>query len=671
MQALSASTVILGGGGGCVTRISEDGGQIFRRIFNVAESGCPEPVAAFSFVSPHVGFLLLANGAVEMTTDGGETFARRTGIPGTAASSGGGALTGTDIHFLTPTTGIAFVSAPGGVSSAYATPDGGVSWTPVTLPAGSHVTSVHFVDEKDAYAIGLDTLLRSTDGGASWKAEPIGAGNSFNSIDCASATECVFTVTAGNSLIETADGGATDTVKTASSSLLYAAGYASAKQIVAVGQSGATVLSGDGGATFTPASADVGGMYSRLRLGPGGILLAPGSGGNLALSTNGGLGWQVLATQTSQELADVSFGTTALGYALDIKGGLQRTTNGGASWQTLNPGTTQPARAVLALGSNTVLLLGPVGINRAVAGGPFEPLSGSVVRGAEVNEYDTAGSAVFAFGLGGHTLIRSTDEGAKWTAVSLPLSRKASRKNGHRVSALPGVSTASVAFTSAQAGFILDEQGRLWSTANGGRSWREIVSAGTGEGIQLAFSSPTEGFMSLRRFGTDSSDAYVLRTTDAGVIWHPQEITAGALPYGGLVSAGPLGAAALIDGPPSLDRLFFSTSTGGEVSGTAEPLTLSTPRRIYRKRQLKAAHDSVRISGTLGGAIGGEEIVVSRRSLAGGAWQQQEVVAGANGGSFSTTWHITQSSVFVAQWAGDNGHPGVASTGLVVRVRPH
>ena len=48
-----------------------------------------------------------------MTADGGETFSRRTGIPGTAASSGGGALTGTDIHFLTPTTGIAFVSAPG------------------------------------------------------------------------------------------------------------------------------------------------------------------------------------------------------------------------------------------------------------------------------------------------------------------------------------------------------------------------------------------------------------------------------------------------------------------------------------------------------------------------------------------------------------------------------
>ena len=29
--------------------------------------------------------MLLKNGSVEMTTDGGETFARRTGVPGTPA----------------------------------------------------------------------------------------------------------------------------------------------------------------------------------------------------------------------------------------------------------------------------------------------------------------------------------------------------------------------------------------------------------------------------------------------------------------------------------------------------------------------------------------------------------------------------------------------------------
>jgi hypothetical protein len=63
--------------------------------------------------------------------------------------------------------------------------------------------------------------------------------------------------------------------------------------------------------------------------------------------------------------------------------------------------------------------------------------------------------------------------------------------------------------------------------------------------------------------------------------------------------------------------------------------------------------------------------VVSRRNLAGGPWQQQEVVAGANGGSFETTWHITKSSLFVAHWAGDNGHPGVGSSVLSVTVKAH
>ena len=136
VQTLAPSTIVVGGGEGCVTRISVDGGQIYdTRIFNVAESGCEEPVAAFSFLSPQNGALLLKNGSIEMTSDGGETFSRETSVPGTAASSGGGSLVGADIHFISASSGIAFVNNPTtGASSAYATPDGGVSWTPVTLP---------------------------------------------------------------------------------------------------------------------------------------------------------------------------------------------------------------------------------------------------------------------------------------------------------------------------------------------------------------------------------------------------------------------------------------------------------------------------------------------------------------------------------------------------------
>ncbi|HSZ04956.1 MAG TPA: YCF48-related protein [Solirubrobacteraceae bacterium] len=664
VQALSPSTVVVGGGGGCITRISTNGGQTFTRIFNVAESSCPEPVAAFDFVSAQDGFLLLRNGSLEATTDGGETFSRKTGIPGTPSSSGGGGDAGVALHFNTPEAGIVFVNEPSGVSSAYTTPDGGVSWSQVSLPAGAKVTAVHFVNATDAYAIGPNTLLRSTNGGETWVAQKVAAGNDFNSIDCASAEECMLTVTAGNELVKTTDGGATDTVITTSSSLIYGAAYASPTQIVAVGESGATVLSSDGGATFTPSSADIGGEYSRLRAGPDGLVLAPGAKGDFALSANGGQSWRLIATQTSAELLDVAFSTPQIGYALDVNGGLQQTGNGGASWQTLNPGTTTPARAVVALGASAVLLIGPVGIHRAVDGGRFEAVNGKAVASARLSDYDLAGSTVLAFGAGTHTLIRSTDLGASWRAIRLPLTDRKGRTSE---------SIRSVAFTSADHGFLLDTNGRIWQTRNGGDTWREILSAGTSDGIQLAFSDPMHGFLSVGSFGPEEGNAYVLRTDDGGVSWHPQEITDGSIPSDGILASSALDASLLIDGTSvtnaPLDRLLFTTSSGGDVAGPQESLSLSTPRRRLSRRTLKAAHDTVTVNGTLAGAIGGEQIVVSSRSLSGGPWRHQQVVAGANGGSFTTSWRITGSSVFVAQWAGASGRPGAGSTVLSVTVR--
>jgi hypothetical protein len=215
--------------------------------------------------------------------------------------------------------------------------------------------------------------------------------------------------------------------------------------------------------------------------------------------------------------------------------------------------------------------------------------------------------------VGGHTLLRSTTEGAKWSALALPLAAKATHKGKRRIAAKPGVAIRSIAFTSAQAGVLLDTQGRLWLTRNGGKRWTEVLSAGTSEAALLNEGTGTNG--------------------------------------------------------EALDRELFTTSTGGDIAGTAERLSLGTSRTTYTKRKLKAAHSSVRITGTLAGALGGEEIVVSRRNVAGGSWQHQVVVAGANGGSFATTWHITKSSVFVAQWAGDSGRPGQGSTLLKVTVR--
>jgi photosystem II stability/assembly factor-like uncharacterized protein len=663
LQVLAPSTIVISGGSGCSTRISSNGGQTFTRIFNVAESNCPEPVAAISFVSPQLGYLLLSNGSLEMTSDGGQTFSRRTAVPGTPVSSGGGNLQAVAVHFISATTGIAIVNNPSSnASSAYVTPDGGVSWTQVSLPAGARVTSLDFLDSSNGYAVGPGTLLRTSDGGNTWTARPIAAGNSFNSIDCASVSECVLTVTSGNELVLTGDGGATQTVKTTSSSLIYGAAYASPGQIVAVGAGGATVVSDNGGGTFTPESADIGGEFGRLRSGPGGILLAPGSKGNIAISYDSGVSWHVIATQTSANLIDASFASPQIGYALDSGGGLQQTSNGGSSWQTLSAGG-QPAKGVAAVG-NAVLLIGPSGVRRAVGGGRFEPVTGSVAAGASLSDYDIAGSVVFAYGAGTHTLIRSTNSGGSWTKVRLPLTNR----HGHT-----RVSIRSVAFTGASTGMLLDTAGRTWVTHNGGASWREVLATGTSSGIQLAFSDASHGYMTLSSFGADGGEAYVLRTEDGGQTWHPQAVTVGSISPDALVATSAQDAALLIDGfapgGGALDRLLFATTTGGDVAGTPAALTLSTHSLRLTRRALRRSHGALVVNGTLAGALGGEQIVVSRRSASGGSWQHQVVVAGANGGSFTTTWHVGGSSVFVAQWAGDSGRPGLGSRPLTVNVR--
>ncbi|MGB2711452.1 MAG: hypothetical protein WBC33_08030, partial [Conexibacter sp.] len=82
VQAVDAQTVVAGGG--CVARRSADAGATFAAMtFTPLESNCRARLADMSFVSPTDGFLLLTDGAVLATTDGGAQFSPRTALPGT------------------------------------------------------------------------------------------------------------------------------------------------------------------------------------------------------------------------------------------------------------------------------------------------------------------------------------------------------------------------------------------------------------------------------------------------------------------------------------------------------------------------------------------------------------------------------------------------------------
>jgi photosystem II stability/assembly factor-like uncharacterized protein len=640
---------------GIVVRRSDDGGKTFHKVFVLAETNCPDRVAASYFVNPQVGYLLLRDGNVLRTTDGGQTFGRGTAIPGTQASAGGGNGTPADAIFTTPDAGIVFLA---NTNTAFRTTDAGQSWTPEPDVQPGSVQRLRAVDATTFYAFGPNTLLRSADGGQTWQARNAGA--TITGVSCVTADICLMTTDKGDRLLRTTDGGATPAQQiTASTAPLYAAGFASAERAVAAGAGGATAISNDQGINYTPVGGDIAGSFQfGLRLGPApNVALALGARGQLARTTDSGVTWKAINVATSADMRDTSFSTPDAGYALDQRGGLFRTTNGGTSWQPIDPGTTAAPRAVITRGS-VVLLAGPRGVRRNAGGGEFN-LGGGVARGAAVENFDRAGSAIFAYGP--TTIIRTTNGGSRWTAFKGP--RNSKRK---------ALRLRDVDMTSGSSGYVLDSTGRVWRTRNGGKKWSELPAVGTDEGLALSFGSASSGFLTLGGYPADDGVAYVQRTTDGGKHWRPQRIASGEFPgTEGVISPSAKTAYALTSTPAAGNGVFrslFTTAVGGDA-GSSSTLTLTTSKKKLSKSALKKARNRITVNGALKGAQGGEPIVVSARAAGSTSWTEQVVTAGANGGRFTASFRIRGRAKFVARWAGDSGSQGAGSSLLTVTVR--
>jgi len=651
LQIIDPETVVVLSNDACVLRRSDDGGRTFHKIFIVAEVNCPDRVQSLYFVDKSTGYLLLRDGSVLRTTDAGQSFSKQTAIPGTQASATPGGADARDIMFTGPDSGIAFATASGGPASvAFSTTDAGISWKPLAIPLAS-VERLYRFDASTIYAIGAETLLRSTDGGKTFARQQFGPGHTLTSIACADPSICLLT-TAKGELNRTTDGGATATTITASSVGLAGAAFADATRAVAVGAAGQTVVSDDAGINYVPIGGDIGGQFSLLRRGPLATwAFAPGAKGQIALTLDGGVNWKVANVSTSADILDTSWSDAKTGYALDARGGLFRTQNGGLTWQTLSAGAGAAARAVIAIpGGTNVLLLGPRGIRRSVGGGEFNTVPGKLVTKAPISDAQLAGSAIFAWAAGGKQLLVSGDGGKSWKAAKLPSKKTRIRQ---------------VSFVSRSAGFLLDTAGRVYRTSNG-RSWTQSLSAGTSRATAISFGSPTSGYLSIGAFPGDPLNAYVLHTSDGGRSWRPQAVSTGQIGTSGIVATDATHAFALLL-PGQASRRFFFTATGGDA-GVTSPLKIrATPAR-FTKKSLRTLRGKVTIAGTLGGAVGGEQITVSTRALKGSIWTSRSVTAGANGGSFSATFAIKGPSVFVAQWAGDSGRIGQGTAPLVVKV---
>jgi photosystem II stability/assembly factor-like uncharacterized protein len=646
------NTVVVGAG--CVLRRSDDGGATFKAFSFSASSGCDNGIASLSFPSAPTGYLLLANGAVLRTEDGGASFSDRGAVPGTAATAPSGTPdTPTDVLFTDANTGFAVVRGSAG-GAVYRTTDGGATWFQrATNPQG--LNGLQFPDASIGYAVGsANTVLKTTDGGETWNPRNVPdtiPASELTSIRCATTSSCLIATASGERVLRTSNGGNFFTAFSPAAQKIFAVAFSNASNAVAVGENGTTVLSTNidtGNPSFVPvADQPLSGPFSRLRSGSGSLVLAPGEGGKLGRSTDGGRHWGTVQVPTSENLRDAWFVDPNVGFALDAGGQVQRTLDGGDGWSELATGTTARPNALYAPDASTVMLFGPKGVRRATSGTDprFDPVDSKAASSATLTDYDrTAGLALFAYGRA--KLIVSSDHGASWRVVKGPVKKPHYRR---------------VDFLTGKLGYALLESGRLFWTRNGGKRWSEMLGIGTARGYDLSFGDASNGYMSLDRFGTGGGTAaWVLRTSDGGSTWRPQLVGPDPFAAGGLVAPDAATAFALGDG----SSLFY-TSSGGDRANVQSTLTLTPGRATITRPR------SVRLAGKLTPPAEGAVVTVSARNPATHRWTVIATPTVSAKGTFTVSHKVRHTTQYVAQWPGSAALAGDGSpmVGVVKRKR--
>ena len=646
VEAIDANTVVAGGG--CVARLSTDGGQSFSRIaFTPVESSCPDGshLAALWYVNAQHGYLVLNDGSVFETTNGAD-FATKTAIPGTKQAGGG----------VVPTDAV-FTSDTGGFVT---TSDGNIY-------ADDRLRRQLEVRERDQPA-GPGDHVRLGDGrlrGRRQLALPqdqrrrrdVGRRRRSGPARTSRRSAAPMRRRASPPPRPAPSWSSRSTAPRPSrprrrrpircSPRRSRRRCGSRPPASRARRSSPTTRAPTRGRSAAGWTAS----FSRIVAGKvAGTAFAPGPKATLGKTVDGGKTWTRGNVTTTADVLDVSFPTASAGYALDAAGGLFVTTSGGGFWKTLDTGSTARPGAVYAPTPTTVMVIGPTGVRRSVdGGGSFDAVKGGAVAHTSLQRVDRGGSAIVAYGA--QDVIRSTDAGKTWKAIKKP--GKYIKKGKKRVNRL-GV--RRVDFVDATHGFLLDTSGRLWRTSNAGSSWTELPGVGTSAARGMSFSSAQKGYLVISSFGdVRQPTGFLLRTDDGGATWHPQFVVSTPIADDGVVAGGATDY--LLGGQQSL---LYST-TGGD-SGASSELTIAAPKTRYAK----AAH--ITVTGKLKPASGNERVTVSYRRPGSTRWTTQTVNASANG-SYTTSWNLAKgANQFVAQWQGNFRAHGDGSKVLTVTV---
>ncbi|MEP7301630.1 MAG: YCF48-related protein [Caldimonas sp.] len=367
------------------------------------------------------------------------------------------------------------------------TADRGVSWQPLTPPAGSMPgTTYKLVDATTVFASSdITPLQRTSDGGATWEPVPLPvvAGTFIAFYETFTAQRIVATDGLGRSYL-TVDGGAHWALRgaggaaAASVSSLW---FFDSREGVALAYDGSTVRTSDGGQTWTAGIAAVAAGWRRAQfLADASLGWAIADSGAIHRSADKGRSWQAPPASTGALLSSVTdfhFFDAQRGWAVSPFGSAAGQTafyassDGGLSWESV--GGAGILGGIVALRFGDALhgaAVGPIGIAMVTAdgGATWSPRPTGINANLRRIAFASASIAV-AVGENG-AIVRSTDQGRTWTPVTSPTTR--------------GLN--DVRFVSASVGHASGEFGTVLTTRDGGQSWA-LSPAGLRTTLQAVF----------------------------------------------------------------------------------------------------------------------------------------------------------------------------------------
>ncbi len=330
-----------------------------------------------------------------------------------------------------------------GVRGLFRTSDGGRSWTPHPSVTSRQLNAITFRNADSGWVAGyFGVLLRTTDGGETWLNEYTVWMSDFRALDFPSE-DSGWVV--GNGIYRTTDGGMNWlSIPHPGSGTLTGAFFFDGRSGVCIGKDGLVISTTDAGSTWARQTIAPGQLLSDvffLDRERGWIATHEGS---IFHTRDGGGSWRLLADGFPADLEEVAFTNPRTGHATCLNEGFWSTRDGGATWSSQTFGC---ALVDMALpDSSTIILL---------------------------SSFDLADKKRSAL------ILRSTDGGATWRP--------------RRIEA--AVYPRALHFTDARRGWLLAENGSVWTTEDGGASWTPLPSATGIWGVDIAAPTSRRAFI--------------------------------------------------------------------------------------------------------------------------------------------------------------------------------